>query len=728
MTRQKQQHQPQHTAQRSPSLKKGSPADAGEATYRELRQLQAVTDIALSHLTLEKLLSELLVRVVDMMDVDEAAILLLEETAEGRMLVLQAAEGCENASESVRIPFGQGFVGRIAESRTPLAADDLGSFPMYYPALRQRLSSAIGVPLLVEDRLLGVLQARTRLPHHFAEQDVQLLQKVGDRIAIAVDRAQLYESERAARQKAELALARAQKSEARFQRLMDAGIVGIVVGTSSQVVEANDAYLKMMGYTRADLLEGKINRAAISPPDQWEKSGEMLEQALRTGESILQEKEYIRRDGSRIPVLVGIVPVESDPVRFVSIVLDLTERDQLEREREEALRRSEERFRSMADTAPVLLWVAGTDALVTFVNVPWLQFTGRRLEQEMGNGWTEGVHPDDYQRCMQVYLTAFQARQSFTMEYRLRRFDGEYRRMLDTGVPRYSADGTFEGYIGSAIDITEREQLKREREEAKAREWAANEVAEQMDEFFALAAHDIRSPVTAVRGNVQLAQRRADHMRDVLEEQGDEDGAVADPVIASLRTALSSVDRLVRLTDLLFNTAQARTGRLEVHFARCDLAALVRDQVAAQRTAAPERTIHLRAPEEPVPVQGDADRIGQVLANYVANALKYSPDDQPIDVSLQVESDTAVVSVRDRGPGISPEEQQYVWELFHRASGVQLQSSTGSKGSMGLGLYISKRLVELHHGRVGVASEAGQGATFWFRLPLMSSTESPPSS
>jgi PAS domain S-box-containing protein len=573
------------------------------------------------------------------------------------------------------------------------------------------------------------VHARTKVSHHFTEQDVQLLQKVADRIALAIDRAQLYESERAARvaeqqarQEAEDALARARLSEMRFQRLMDTGIVGIVIGDSSHVIEANDAYLKMLGYTRADLREGKLSQNELMRPEQQAETKAMVEQALLTGVSVLQEKEYVHRDGSRVPVLVGIVLLERDPVRFVSIVLDLTERDRLEGEREEALRRSEEQFRSMADTAPVLLWVAGTDTLVSFVNVPWLQFTGRKLEQELGNGWAERVHPEDFQRCLDSYLTAFEARQSFTIEYRLQRFDGEYRWLLDTGVPRYASDGSFQGYIGSAIDVTEREQLKREREEAQAREWAANEVARQMDEFFALAAHDIRSPVTAVRGNVQLAQRRADHMKDALQAASAvADGIVADPVIASLNTALGSVDRLVRLTDLLFDTAQARTGKLQMHFARSDIAALVRDQVAAHRAAAPERTISLEAPDDPVPVQGDADRISQVLANYVTNALKYSPGDQPIDVLVKREGVMALVSVRDRGPGLPPEEQDHVWELFHRAPGVEPQGGTGSVGSMGLGLYISKRLVELHRGKVGVVSEAGQGATFWFTLPLMGS-------
>ncbi len=142
----------------------------------------------------------------------------------------------------------------------------------------------------------------------------------------------------------------------------------------------------------------------------------------------------------------------------------------LERQRAEGmLRESEARFRQMADATPVMIWMSGPDKGCTYLNEGWLEFTGRTMEQELGNGWAEGVHPDDLQRCLDTYVRVFDAREKFSMEYRLRRCDGEYRWIWDVGVPRFVPGGRFEGYIGSCIDITERKQME-DQLEAKFRE------------------------------------------------------------------------------------------------------------------------------------------------------------------------------------------------------------------------------------------------------------------
>src|SRR5438270_10904741 len=133
------------------------------------------------------------------------------------------------------------------------------------------------------------------------------------------------------------------------------------------------------------------------------------------------------------------------------VVADISDRKHAEHK----LYESEERFRMVANKAPVMIWMAGLDKLCTYFNQPWLDFTGRSIEAEIGNGWAEMVHPEDFQRSLDVYQGSFDRRENFQMEYRLRRHDGEYRWVLDTGVPRFDSNGSFSGYIGSCTVVTD---------------------------------------------------------------------------------------------------------------------------------------------------------------------------------------------------------------------------------------------------------------------------------
>ncbi len=272
-------------------------------------------------------------------------------------------------------------------------------------------------------------------------------------------------------------------------------------------------------------------------------------------------------------------------------------------------------------------------------------------------------------------------------------------------------------------DLTERNRLARERAAARADELAAREASRRMEAFLATAAHDLRSPLTAVIGYLDLAEHPFDQLAAALREESPALAPRVAGVHHDLEEADRSAERLTRLLTLLFDTAAARADQLELHRAPCDLAALVREQVAAQRVAAPDRTINLQTPADgaPVPVEADADRVGQVVANYLTNALKYAPPERPIDVSVGVRRGWARVAVRDRGAGIPEAERGRVWELFHRAPGIEAHGGTAGSlqgGSLGLGLYICKAIVEAHGGRVGVASAVGEGSTFWFTLPL----------
>jgi PAS domain S-box-containing protein len=166
----------------------------------------------------------------------------------------------------------------------------------------------------------------------------------------------------------------------------------------------------------------------------------------------------------------------------------------------------DERFRLLADHAPVMLWMSGLDGLCDFFNSTWLSFTGRSLEQERGNGWAEGVHPDDFQDCMDRYLASFVAREAFRMEYRLRRADGQYRWILDHGVPRHARDGSFEGFIGSCIDITEM------RESAQAIQVRTNALSVALREREVLLSeihHRVKNNLQLVSSMLALQARTA---------------------------------------------------------------------------------------------------------------------------------------------------------------------------------------------------------------------------
>jgi signal transduction histidine kinase len=299
------------------------------------------------------------------------------------------------------------------------------------------------------------------------------------------------------------------------------------------------------------------------------------------------------------------------------------------------------------------------------------------------------------------------------------------------GGPLSDQDGRLSGAVCVIRDQTERTQLEREREEAHAKELATREVNQRMEEFLATAAHDVRTPLAALTGYIGLTQSRLNRLDSTVQEKS----TTLERQIAATRIPLEEAgqgaDRLSRLVGILFDTASLRTGRLELRRAPCDLGELLREQVEGQRVAAPQRTICLYMPseEQRLLVEADATRVGQVIANYLTNALKYSEPDQPVEVSVDLRGEAgseakergnamARVAVRDRGPGLPEAEWARVWEPFHRAPGVV--ASGGAHGSsLGLGLHICKAIVEAHGGQVGVESEVGQGSTFWFTIALI---------
>ncbi len=193
--------------------------------------------------------------------------------------------------------------------------------------------------------------------------------------------------------------------------------------------------------------------------ESWERLRRAVETALQTGTPYKLDLEVVSPKSTAKWEIARGEPLRDGTGRIIGLrgtVQDITER----RRSEEAIRESEQRFRLVANTAPVMIWMAGVDKLCNYFNQPWLEFTGRPSDAELGNGWVQHVHPDDLQRCLDTYTRAFDRRESFDMEYRLLRHDGEYRWVTDIGVPRFNPDQTFAGYIGSCIDVTDRKRAE----------------------------------------------------------------------------------------------------------------------------------------------------------------------------------------------------------------------------------------------------------------------------
>lgn len=345
----------------------------------------------------------------------------------------------------------------------------------------------------------------------------------------------------------------------------------------------------------------------------------------------------------------------------------------------------EEQFKMMADTAPVMIWIANVDKLCYYFNAGWLRFTGRTLKQEDGNGWAEGVHPEDLQRCLDIYTGSFDERKEFRMEYRLKRHDGQYRWLLDNGVPRFAPDGTFAGYIGSCIDIDDlisAEKIK--------------------DTFIGAASHELKTPVTTIRIYSQLLEAFF-VKNDFPKEQG------------FVNNITGQIRKLMKLIDGLLDVSKIQPGMvMNLQKEEVDLNELLQEEVSNLRLKHPSYEFNVEG-SAPLKVFIDKDKVCQVINNLMDNAVKYSPYKRTVYLSLYQDTvGGVIVKVKDFGIGISKEHKEKVFGRFYRVYNDDAKTYPG----LGIGLYIASQIVEAHGGTIFVESEPEQGTVFTFSLAV----------
>lgn len=238
---------------------------------------------------------------------------------------------------------------------------------------------------------------------------------------------------------------------------------------------------------------------------------------------------------------------------------------------------------------------------------------------------------------------------------------------------------------------------------------------DDMDGVLHLVSHELKAPLTTIMASLQLIHPKVERLAYLAPESPGVDKTLAS-IQALLELASRCADIEDRMATDLVDASRIRSAKLTLRPRPCDLALVVQESVDALRAASQARIIRLKLPDQSVPVSVDPDRVAQVVANFVGNALKYSPQDSPVEVWVEVLKTRARVWVSDYGPGLEKSELKRVWRRFYRVGGVSAHSATGS--GLGLGLYIAREIIRGHGGSVGVRSVPGRGATFWFTLPL----------
>ncbi|MGZ5236419.1 MAG: PAS domain-containing hybrid sensor histidine kinase/response regulator [Caldimonas sp.] len=354
----------------------------------------------------------------------------------------------------------------------------------------------------------------------------------------------------------------------------------------------------------------------------------------------------------------------------------------------------------VAATAPALSWGATRAAANEWLSPSWAAYTGRAPGELLGEGWTRSVHPEDLDRCLGIRATSFEAHSPFTMDLRLRRHDGEYRWFVDNGVPRRAADGSWLGFVGSAIDIHERKAL----EETLAERTQALRLAERRQgQFLALLSHELRNPLAPI-ANAASVLRTLEH---------------SNPILVRLREILErQVGRLGRLVEELIDVTRAAQGQISLVRERVSIDGVVQMAVANShdKLNAGGHRLEVDVAEHHLHVRGDAARLAQALANLIGNAAKFTPQPGVVSIAVGRVARTVHLSVKDSGQGIAADFLPHVFELFAQ----QDQTLARSLGGMGVGLTLARRIAQLHGGDIEAFSDGpGQGAEFILWLPLL---------
>ncbi|NDJ18631.1 PAS domain S-box protein [Myxacorys almedinensis] len=502
------------------------------------------------------------------------------------------------------------------------------------------------------------------------------------------------------------------ETETRLRHFADSDVIGIVFADIyGNVSYANDEFLRIVGYSRREFEAGHVGWAAITPSEWLSIDQQHIAEAKTRGTCTPYEKEYVRKDGNRVWVLIGYTLLGEARDEAVAFILDISDR----KRGEAAARQSEQHLRALADAMPNIFWTARPDGSLDYFNQRWYDYTGMTLAEAQGWGWQSALHPDDLNLCLDRWRDSLRTGEDYLIEYRFRRAcDGQYRWFLVRAFPLRNEDGQIVRWFGSNTDIHEqrlaveaRDRYAEETLRALAQEQSARKEAETAnslkDEFLAVLSHELRTPLNPILGWSRLLQTGR------LSPEKTKDALATIERNATLQS---------QLVEDLLDMSRVIRGKLTLNQFPIGLGFVVSAALETVRLAADAKTICLNATLDPTTrsVLGDASRLQQVFWNLLSNAVKFTPEGGQIDVSLVEIGTQARVQIKDTGIGIDPQFLPHMFEYFRQEDG----STTRKFGGLGLGLAIARQIVELHGGTIRAESAGeNQGATFTVEIPLV---------
>ena len=583
------------------------------------------------------------------------------------------------------------------------------------------LHSVIMAPMWTDDRITGLVNFISSRPeHHFDEEDLDFALNFASLIGLALENTRLNEN-------ASREIKLRTQGEERFKFLLDA--IPHKMWTSGPDGRATYYNRQWHDYTGIDGFENLREKIwGLIHPDDVAAAAALWPEAVKNGTDMETEHRLQQYDGAyrwhlsrfraqkdkldQVTMWVGTSTDIHDQKSYELALAAANEKitgnneelfaanEELEAANEEQLATNEElveaqrnlenairdmetgkrQFQLFLDSIPQIAWSSAESGEVVYYNRRWYEYTGLTFEETRNWGWKQVIHPDDLEHNMERLTAIIQSRQQGEFEIREKRADGDYRWHLVRLSPLFSPEGDLEQWFGTATDIDELKQLQ-----------------QQKDDFISIASHELKTPLTSLKANIQLLHRMKDKVSP-------------DKLPQLIDQAHRSVYKMTALVDDLLNVSKVKEPQFTIQKKWFILSELV-NACCNHITLAGSHEVVISG-DKTLKAYADEGTIDQVIVNFVNNAIKYAPASKEILVIIEREGAGVKLSVKDRGPGIPPEQVPFLFNRYYQA-GKQNYRNPG----LGLGLYICSEIIKRHGGKIGVESEVGYGTAFWFTLP-----------